>query len=246
MKHDAPHEKRRHSLINLVGALLLVVAGALIGLLFFKNSPPLLAAYEQYLRRMEDVENLVLNLGIVWKISVAVLLLYALKSIVPFFPISVMCFITGATLPIFMSFSVNILGLIILLSIKYWWGRRRGGGQLRRLLGLNKDVSAFLQRDSKSKPWLLFVFRVVPSFPVNPVSQIYGAMGFDYADFVLISLLGFLPRLISYSIVGSNAFDPLSVPFLIPLVIIFTLSGILVIGINPALRRHPNEAGKKI
>jgi uncharacterized membrane protein YdjX (TVP38/TMEM64 family) len=75
----------------------------------------------------------------------------------------------------------------------------------------------------------------VPSFPVNPVSQIYGAMGFDYADFVLISLLGFLPKIISYTIVGQNALRPLSAPFLIPLIIIFTLSGVSTIGINMML-----------
>jgi len=237
-------EKRRRSLINLIGWLLLVVAGALIALLFFRNSPSLLAWYDQYNENLRQFEEFVLDLPNVRMtlvvIPLAVLLLYAIRSVVPLFPISVMIVITEVLSPS-MGFAVNILGLTLLVSIKYWWGRRRGGGQLQRLLKLQPTIRAFLERDSRGKPWLLFMFRLVPIFPVNPVGQIYGAMRFDYADYALISLLGFLPRLISYTISGSSIFDPLTVPFLVPLIIIFTLSGVSVIGVNMALARRPKE-----
>ena len=242
MKNEAQKLKRRHKLINLIGILMLVVAAVLIGLLFFINSPPLQEGYAVYQRRVEALENYVLDLRNVWLILLAVLALYTLKSVVPIFPIPMMCVITGLVLPMYMSFAVNIMGLIILVSVKYWWGRRLGGGQVKRLLGLNKDVRAFLENDSKSKPWLLFVSRAVPNFPINTVSQIYGAMGFDYPDFVLISLLGFCPKLITYTIVGYNVSRPLSVPFLIPLIIIFTLSGVSIIGINLMISKRQREA----
>ena len=241
MKNEAQKLKRRHKLINMIGVLVLIIAAVLIGLLFFINSPPLQEGYAVYQHRVEDLEKYVLDLRNVWLILLAVLALYALKGVVPIFPIPMMCFISGAVLPMYMSFAVNIMGLIILVSVKYWWGRRLGGGQVKRLLGINKDVRAFLENDSKSKPWLLFVSRAVPNFPINTVSQIYGAMGFDYADFVLISLLGFCPKLITYTIVGSRVFDPLSVPFLIPLIIIFTLSGVSIIGINLMLSKRLRE-----
>jgi uncharacterized membrane protein YdjX (TVP38/TMEM64 family) len=173
---------------------------------------------------------------------VTVLLLYGAKSIFPFFPISLMCVVTAAVLPVYLSIAVNIAGIMLLVSLKYLWGRRRGGGSLQRLLSLNTEIQTFFERDGSGNPWLLFVFRLVPSFPVNPVSQIYGAMGFDYTDYVLISLLGFLPRLLTYIFIGSNAFDPLSVPFLIPLIIIFALSGISAIGISFVL----NTTSKRV
>lgn len=246
MKKNAyAKEKRRHSLINWIGALLLVVAGVLIGLLFFMNSPELQEGYEIYMEQIAQVEDYVLNLQRIELILLAVVLLYALKGIIPFFPISMMCFITGAVLPMYMSFAVNIAGLVILMSIKYWWGRRLGGGQVQRLLKLQPDIRAFLEHDRKSKPWLLFVFRLVPTFPINPVSQIYGAMGFDYIDYVLISLLGFLPRLVGYIIIGHNSFNPLSIPFLIPLIITFTLSGISLIGINLAVTKWQKSESKE-
>jgi len=238
-------EKRRHSLINLIGGLLLAAAGALVVLLYFRNTPWLWEWYEAYQQRLAQAEDYVLNLPraemVTLVIPPIVLLLYAIKSVIPFFPISMMCFITSAVLPMTTSFAVNIAGVVILTGIKFWWGRRLGGGQTQKLLKLHPSVRAFLERDSKSKPWLLFMFRLIPYFPVNPVSQIYGAMGFDFADYALISLLGFLPRLVVYTILGHNTFDPLSIPFIVPLIIIFTLSGVSLIGINMMLAKRPKE-----
>ena len=235
-------ERRKASLINLIGALLLVAAGVLIALLFFMNSPQLQTWYEEYNLRLEEFEDYVRNLPGLWLIALAVLLLYTVKSLMPFFPISVMCVITGAVLPMTISFAVNFAGLVILVSNRYWIGRRRGDRPTQKVLKLHPSIRAFLERDSKGKPWLLFLFRLVPYFPVNSVSHTYGSMHFDFADYTLISLLGFLPKLISYTILGHNSFKPLSIPFIVPLIIIFALSGISVIGINMALGRKEKEA----
>ena len=243
---EASKLKRRHSLVNLIGLLLLVISGLLVALMFYINSPQLQDVYRIYLDRLHDVEGFVLDLRDVRMIILVVFLLYIVKSVLSFIPLWLMILISGAVLPMHISFAVNIAGMVVLVSIRYWWGRRLGGGQLERLLGLNRDIRSFLEGDSKGKPWLLFLFRVVPSFPLNPVSQIYGVMGFDFLDYILISLLGFLPSLIMYTIVGTNAYRPLSIPFLIPLIIIFTLSGISVIGINLVLqKRMKSDSNKK-
>jgi len=235
-------EKRRRSLINLIGVLLLLVAGVLVALLFFMKSPWLQDWYKLYNDQLQQLEEYVLDLPGLELISLAVLLLYAIKSVVPFFPISVMCIITGLVLPMTTSFAINIGGILILVSARYWLGRRRGDGQVQKMLKLHPTVRAFLEEDSKSRPWLLFVFRLVPNFPVNAVSHTYGAMRFDFADYAIISLLGFLPKLISYILLGNYTFDPLSIPFIVPLIIIFTLSGVSVIGVNMALGKREKGA----
>ena len=239
-------QKRRRSLINLIGGLLLLAAGALVALLFFMNTPWLQDWYMEYKYRLRLAEDYLIGLPqrpemVMYVIPPLVILLYMIKSVVPFFPMSLMIVVSSALLHPPTSFAVNIVGVTILVSIKYWWGHRRGGGQTQRVLRLQPTIRAFLERDSKSKPWLLFLFRLVPYFPINPVSQIYGAMPFDYIDYTLISLLGFLPRLVAYPFLGGSIFNPLSNSFLVPLIIIFTLSGVSMIGINMALakRSHP-------
>jgi len=235
-------EKRWQSLINLIGTLLLGLAGVLIALLFFMNSPQLQAWYEVYNLQLRQLEEYVLDLPGLELIVLAVLLLYAIKSMIPFFPIFVMCFITGMVLPMTISFAVNFAGLVILVSSRYWIGRRRGDRRTQKVLKLHPSIRAFLENDRKSKPWLLFLFRLVPYFPVNSVSHTYGAMRFDFTDYALISLLGFLPKLISYTILGHNSFQPLSIPFIVPLIIIFALSGISVLGINMVMGKKEKEA----
>ncbi|MDR2525438.1 MAG: VTT domain-containing protein [Oscillospiraceae bacterium] len=234
-----------HSLVNLIGALLLIVAAALILLLLFQSAPKLQVWYQVYQLRLSALEGHVLALRniSVWLLIGAVLVLYAFKSVLSIYPISFLCVLTAAIrLPLLLSLALNVLGLVVLVSLRYLWGRRRGGGNVQKLLSLHRDLRAFLRHGGKAKPWLLFIFRVTPSFPVNSVSQIYGAMGFDYVDFTLISLLGFLPKLISYILIGNNWNNPLSNAFLIPLVIVFTLSGLSVIGINVSLTRQRDES----
>ncbi len=236
--------RQKRSFVNLIGVLLLIVAAALLLLLFFQNTPELQAWYQEYQFRLQELELKVLELHVisVWLLIAAVLLLYAFKSVVSLYPISFLCLMTAAIrMPLTLSFAVNILGIIILVSLRYFWGRRRGGGSVQKLLSLNRNIRTFLGKEGRAKAWLLFVFRVTPSFPLNAVSQIYGGMRFDYVDYTLISLLGFLPKLVSSILIGSSWQNPLSNTFLIPLVIVFTLSGFSTIGINHALARRQEE-----
>lgn len=240
MEQDLERRARnKRSFINLIGVLLLAAAAALVLLLFYQNTPELQAWYDVYQLRLRVLQDKVLELRAVgtWLLVAAVLALYALKCVVPLYPISFLCVLTSAIgLPMPVSLTVNVLGIVVLISLRYAWGRRRGGGGWRKLLSLNRNVRTFLEREGgKAKPWLLFFFRVTPNFPVNGVSQVYGSMRFAYADFMLISLLGFAPKLISSILLGQSWHNPLSNAFLIPLIIALALSGLSAIGINMAL-----------
>jgi uncharacterized membrane protein YdjX (TVP38/TMEM64 family) len=47
--------------------------------------------------------------------------------------------------------------------------------------------------------------------------------------FVVLSVVGFLPRLISWSIIGCNVFDPFTPAFLTPIAILLVISGISIL-----------------
>jgi uncharacterized membrane protein YdjX (TVP38/TMEM64 family) len=256
MKQSATTKKHhKRSLINLVGLLLLIFAAICVVLLFYMRTPQLQAIYEQIQGRISElethVETFILGLsGNVWLVMLAFVGIYILKCAIPIVPLSLLCVMSAAILPTYICLPLNILGVLLWVSIRYFWGKRRGGGSIHKLLSHANSVSAFIERDGKGNPWLLFVFRVVPSFPVNSVSQIYGALGFDFTDFTLISLLGFLPKLVSYIFIGSNAFHPFTSSFLVPLIIVFTLSGISVITINCILfsaeKKESHDSKSKI
>jgi len=238
--------KRRRSLINMVGGLLLVAAAGLAVFLFFVESNEMHGLYMEYQLFIERLmHEHVLGLQDIWLILGAVLILYVWRSFLPM-PIFIMAFLTGAVLPTYLSIAVNVAGLMILFSIRYHWGRKRDGGPMKRIIARHQDVRDYLEHGRGSKGWLLFLLRLLPNFALNQVSGIYGSMGFDHTDFILISLAGYLPKLISYTILGRNVAAPLESQFIVPLIIICTLLGVSIIGVNMALNRihhsKPKEA----
>jgi len=214
--------------------LMLAASGVFIVLLFLLDNIQLQEWYMEYHYWMEQVRDQVMNLPDIWLVLFAVILLYAVRSVFPI-PIFIMAFITGAYLEMYLSLMVNYAGLFVLFTIRFFIGRKRGGGALEKILHRQPDIHDYLEHGRGSKAWLLFVMRLIPNFALNPISAIYGSMGFDYTDFILISLLGVSPKLFIYTVLGRNVAQPLSVPFIFPLIIIFALLGIVTLVVNYAI-----------
>lgn len=89
------------------------------------------------------------------------------------------------------------------------------------------------------------LFRLVPYFPINSISQLYGALEYDYWKFILLSLLGFTPKIISYSMIGRHVYNPFSLAFMLPIVIIFTISGVSILAVNKFIDIVVNNKNKK-
>jgi uncharacterized membrane protein YdjX (TVP38/TMEM64 family) len=62
--------------------------------------------------------------------------------------------------------------------------------------------------------------------------------------YCLFSVLGFLPRIITWSIIGVNITDPFSVKFMAPIIILLIISGISVLVLRTMLN-HIDKNKKK-
>jgi len=134
--------------------------------------------------------------------------------------------------PTFNALLVNVTGVLIMLTVKYRIGQSVGGGSARRLLSKNALSKFLVELEGDGNPWLLFVCRLIPAFPINPVSQMYGSMNFDFRRFTILSFLGMAPKILSYTVIGHNVFNPLSWQFFLPIIILLTISGASVLGLN--------------
>jgi uncharacterized membrane protein YdjX (TVP38/TMEM64 family) len=240
MTHGAKAKIRgKNKPMLFIGMCLLILAALLIVVLFAQQVEEVNLLYSRYQELLStlrnEVEYFVMDLEIIWKIMAVTLGIYALKAVFPILPLSIICFATAASLQPYQSIPLNILGLIIWVSLRYLWGKKRGFGISKHIINRKKAIRSYIERDGKGNPWLLFFLRLIPNFPMNAVSQIYGSLRFDYTDFVLISLLGLLPKIVVYTFIGRNMFTPLSSSFLVPLIIVCTLSGISIIAINVLL-----------
>ena len=80
------------------------------------------------------------------------------------------------------------------------------------------------------------------------VSRIYGSINCEYDKFMIISLLGFLPKILSYAIIGQNVFNPFSLAFILPIIILLVISGVSCIAFNYVLEyvQRPKNNTKSI
>ncbi len=152
--------------------------------------------------------------------------LFSFKAFFPIYPISLVCAATGAVFPVYVALPVNIIGMGLNYTLKYVWGKRIGPGGVNIILKRNETLRIIMKRDGKGTPGLLVFFRLLPCFPINTVSQLYGSMGTNYWKYIGFSLLGNAPLLISYTVAGRNLFNPFSAGFLVPLIVVFSLSSV--------------------
>ena len=219
----------------LIVALLLVIWSFLAKVTFFRDS------YEMIIANLTRAQQYIAHLQYKWLIVIVIEMLFAMKTILPV-PLSAIFMISGIVFPFWGAVVINGIGMVILMTIKYYWGFYVGGGNLGKLVRkIDKIRNLFEKGFSIPNTVMLFVFRLVPSFPVNSISQLYGSIKFSYGTYIAVSMVGFLPKLMSWSVAGRNVFDPFSFRFTTPLIVICTISGLSILCINKIMTEYINN-----
>jgi len=182
--------------------------------------------YWQYIDLLTNIEHRIAAIKNKWLIVFVIELLYFILTAFPVFPVSILCVASAMVFNFSQSLVINICGLAILFSVRYSTGKREGGGSAQWLVRRSKIIRDLVEDEGQGNPWLLAVIRLLPFMPINPVSHLYGAMDFPFNRFILISVAGFLPKLISYIIIGNNFTNIFSPQFTLPLIILTFISGI--------------------
>jgi len=217
----------------LFGGLILISLSALLsGLLFSLQFEELWRWYDQIKYNLTQLEEFIMSLDKTWQFFGAVMILFAIKSIFPLYPTSTVCFLSGVVLPSYIAIPVNILGFVMLISIRYFYGKRFGAGGAWKMIRKSRKLRKLIQQDGNGNPALLIALRLMPGVPVNGISGIYGSFKFNYAEFLMLSLIGFMPKIISFTLVGRNVYDPLSAGFLLPMIILLFLTGVSLLSVN--------------
>ena len=214
-----------------VGLSLLAFSLAVFVLLFTLQYDDLWGWYSQARESLIRLEAWITEIRQPWLFVMVILFVFLLKNFIPY-PLSSVCFLTGVVLPMYMAIPVNLAGISMLLATQYFWGKRFGPGYSWRFLRRWETLADLIEHDGSGNPMLLAALRLIPFVPINSVSKIYGSLNFSFWHYLVLSILGLLPRLISFTIVGRNLFDPLSPGFLVPLAVIAFISGISLLSVN--------------
>lgn len=223
---------KRNSYMNFAGFGLLILAAVFIVLCVVSTSEEIQRWYAEYEEMLYKLDMAILSVGTESYIVLIILGLYAIKCFVPIVSVSAVCVLTGMVFPTVPALIVNAAGVFFMITVRYKIGRNYTGGRAMGILVKNEVFRKLFRYRGRGNAWLLFIFRLIPTFPINTISQIYGSMKFDYRKFALISMLGYAPKLFSYTFIGVYAFDPLSVKFFMPIIVLLVLSGVTVLGVN--------------
>lgn len=244
-------EFTRRKLLNFCAYLLLIAAAALVVLTLLMNISSVQKWYAQFQLTLLEFERAVASIPYRWLIPFVIELLFLVKAWVPVIPASAIGVISGMVFSVPVAFVLNLGGVVILMSARYVVGMRIGPSNIQKVLRRYPAVREILEVKGALSPVLLFVFRLVPSFPINTISQLYGSMEYAYWKYILISLAGFAPKLLSYTFIGRNVYDPLSWRFILPIVLLLVLSGFSILLLNWSLglveqrRKRLRKDGKK-
>lgn len=196
--------------------------------------------YEKYTQTLVDFETWIENYGATPLAVIIILINYTLKAVIPWFPVSCICVASAVIFKWYDALMINIIGLIILFTLKFLWGRRFGGGNGEKLLRKYDFICEIVERNQLGSGVVLFIARLLPSIPINSVSCLYGATDMPLWRFLVISVTGFLYKAITYIIIGRNVFDPASASFIVPFIPHVMLSGIIFLSLSSAI-----EGGNK-
>ncbi len=191
--------------------------------------------YHQYISWLSALEYKVAAIENKWLIVLVVWLLYFILSAFPVIPISILCVATSMVFNVVYSFIINAIGLLLLFAVRYSTGVKLKMTGILKLMSKNRFLRKIIESEGKSDAMVLFTMRLLPMMPIGPVSQLYGAIGFPFYKYLIISIVGFIPKIISYIVIGQSFLNPFAPEFYIPLIVLTALCGVAFLCIHGAL-----------
>ncbi len=222
--------------INTMAFICFVLALALIILLRIFSSDSFTIWYSKYVDTLASYEEWMLTYGATVTTVLIVFINFFLKSAIPWFPIACICVASGVLFEWYYALLINLAGVIILFTAKFYWGRRFGGGNAEKILSKYETAYEFIDKSRLGSGVVLFFLRLLPCLPVNSVSCLYGSTDISYLRYIIISVLGYSYKLFSYTLIGRSVYDPASASFIVPLILLLIFSGMMLLSLSGALQ----------
>ncbi|WMJ80166.1 TVP38/TMEM64 family protein [Clostridium sp. MB40-C1] len=201
---------------KLVGLIIIL----LVGVLIFMNRGKL--------QEFKNVNSLVKYIKGYGKYALlCFIIIFSLKPILLVIPSAMLSIASGILFGPIKGFTINMIGFFISGTLAFMLSRFLGKEFVDKML---KGKALSLNQNMEKKGFkILFLLRLPPVLPYDPLSYACGLTKINYKAFIFASLLGVVPETLCYSFMGENILNPLSPKFIIPLIVIIIatlLSGI--------------------
>lgn len=137
----------------------------------------------------------------------AILCIYLVKSVLFVIPASLIYIAVGMAFSPWQAILINFAGILLEVTVTYFLGLFLGGDYVNKLLSKNKGGRKLLEMDFNNRFSVLLGIRFLPVFPIDFVSLFWGASKCNFFKYFAASVLGIMPRVILFTILGDGIYD---------------------------------------
>jgi uncharacterized membrane protein YdjX (TVP38/TMEM64 family) len=149
--------------------------------------------------------------------AIIYVILFILRTLLIFFPSSVMVFLGGSLFGEIRGFFLSMICIFITASMAFFISRYAGKDIANKILkGKIKKLDLKAEEHGFK---LIFLMRLSVIFPFDIMNYTAGLSKIRYIDFILGTLLGITPEVFSITYISSNIGNPMSLKFKLAIVL---------------------------
>jgi len=158
------------------------------------------------------------------------ILLFALKSLSVIVFIGLLYAACGLMFPLPIAILVAAIGTAVAVSIPYFIGKRLGASAADKIAEKHKTIAKLRELRRGNDFFFSMLLRALGFLPCDIVSYYCGAASVPYLTYVVSSVIGYVPQMVVFALMGSSINDVTSPTFLIALgveiLMILLMSGV--------------------
>ena len=145
--------------------------------------------------------------------------LFALKSFSIVIYSGILYVINGILFPLPAAIIMNICGSAVMVTLPYVIGRKMGSRAAGYVVEKYPKAKSLNKLRAENDFIFTFFVRIIGRLPSDIVSMYMGAIGVKYQKYLSGSILGMLPHMITFPVMGMNITNPRSREFIVSLCI---------------------------
>ena len=153
---------------------------------------------------------------------------YLVKSILFIIPASLIYISIGMAFPTVNACLISLVGIILEVTVTYFLGLFLGGDYVNKLLAKSKGGQKILDTKINDNFPAFLVIRALPVFPIDFVSLFWGASRAKFPRYFFASVIGIMPRVILFTILGDGIYDYIPIHLIIRIVICAIPVGVVI------------------
>ena len=154
--------------------------------------------------------------------------IYLVKSVLFIIPASLIYISIGMAFETWQACLISLVGIILEVTVTYFLGLFLGGDYVNKLLAKSKGGKKILDMKFNDNFPAFLGIRALPVFPIDFVSLFWGASKAKFPCYFFASVIGIMPRVILFTILGDGIYDYIPIHLIIKIVIFAIPVGVVI------------------